>query len=287
MQMLSRRFLQVGVLIFVTTALALSAQAAGFSEANLKGSYSFLINKWTANPNSQQLAVVGVLTFDGAGNVSGTGTAVGDGVSLSGTLGGTYTVNPDATGVIEFTSLFTGGTAQVAFTLNSIIAGVARGAQLLQTDEGGNHVTSGTAVLQFPTAMAYSVASVRGSYALQTNLWTADPSTPAGSGLLTITFDGQGNLEGSGTNMFGGAPFTETLTGTYTVNPDGNCTVSLVPSTSATLEFACALNTVIAGGARGMQLLRTNTTPRGADGSTNYEVTGTAVKQGISLYPGQ
>ncbi len=287
MQMFSRRFLQVGVLIFVTTALALSAQAAGFSEANLKGSYSFLINKWTANPNSGQFAMVGVLTFDGAGNVSGSATAVGQGETLSGALGGTYTVNSDGTGVIDFTSLFIGGTAQVAFILNSTIAGVARGAQLLVTDQGGNNVTSGTAVLQFPTAMAYSVASLRGNFAFHLNTWSADPTMSAQGSIGSITFDGAGNLVVSLTAVIGGAPYTSDFTGTYTVNPDGSCTTSWVLSSSGTSEFACAVNTVIAGGARGLQLVLANPTPRGANQSTNYELTGTAVKQSISLYPGQ
>ena len=64
----SRRFLRAGVLIFMMIALALSAQAATFSKASLKGSYGFLINRWTANGNTNQFAVVGVMTFDGAGN---------------------------------------------------------------------------------------------------------------------------------------------------------------------------------------------------------------------------
>ena len=41
--MFIRRFMQVGVSIFITIALALSAQAA--TNASLKGSYSFLSNR--------------------------------------------------------------------------------------------------------------------------------------------------------------------------------------------------------------------------------------------------
>ena len=74
MQMFSRRFLHIGVLSFVTTALAISAQAAKFSEASLKGSYSLLENKWTTDPGTHQYAMLGVLTFDGAGNVTGSAT---------------------------------------------------------------------------------------------------------------------------------------------------------------------------------------------------------------------
>jgi len=122
--MFRRRILQVGLLSFVTAALALPAQAVGFSAANLKGSYSFLVNRWTADAGRQEFALVGVLTFDGVGNVTGSGTAVTGGVSLSGALGGTYSVSPNGTGAINFTTLFLGGTAQLAFTLNSTTAGV-------------------------------------------------------------------------------------------------------------------------------------------------------------------
>ena len=52
----------------MTIALALSAQATKFSNASLKGSYSFLTNLWSTNPNTNAFAMVGVMTFDGAGS---------------------------------------------------------------------------------------------------------------------------------------------------------------------------------------------------------------------------
>ncbi len=118
MQVFSRRFLQVGVLVFLTLALALSAQAASFSNASLKGSYSFLTNLRTANVNTPQFAAVGVMTFDGAGNVTGSYTSISDHAVQSGALGGTYVVKSNGTGTLNLT---TGLTAQFAITLNSTV----------------------------------------------------------------------------------------------------------------------------------------------------------------------
>src|SRR5208337_4234319 len=132
----------------MTIALALSAQAASFSNASLKGSYSFLTNLWTADTNTNEFAMVGVMTFDGAGNVTGSYTSSDGGVVQTGALGGTYTVNSNGTGVIDLT---TGSTAQFAITLNSTAAKVAHGVQLLQTNDSNNEVVSGTAMLQSTT----------------------------------------------------------------------------------------------------------------------------------------
>ncbi len=89
MQIYSRRFMQVGVLIFVTIALALSAQAAT-ANASLNGSYSFQgtskyhIYYWSATitcPGGQTATAggsimidelyTGLITFDGKGHFKG------------------------------------------------------------------------------------------------------------------------------------------------------------------------------------------------------------------------
>ncbi len=75
---------------------------------------------------------------------------------------------------------------------------------------------------------------------------------------------------------------TFTLTGTYTVNPNGTCSISLVLSNSGgTPELACALNSQGPRGPTGMQFLVTNPGPSGTDNSTNYAITGTAMKQSL------
>jgi hypothetical protein len=264
--MFSRRFVRVGALVIMTIALALSAQAASFSNASLKGSYSFLTNLWTANVSTNEFAMVGVLTFDGAGNVTGSYTSVTGGVAQTGTLGGTYTVNSNGTGTIDFT---TGSTAQFAITLNSTAAGVAHGVQLLQTNDSNNEVISGTAVLQSTTAQTYSVASLKGNFAFQTNRWTLE--TNQGGGIGVFSFDGKGNFKGSGTQVFAGVSQTGTCTGTYTVNSDGSGSLSITAG-DKTQETAFALNSVAAGKAKGAQLLQTNL-------NDNVDLSGTMLKQ--------
>ena len=273
MQISSRRFLQVGVLIFVTIALALSAQAAGFSNASLKGGYSFLVNRWTADVTANQFAVMGVMTFDGAGNVTASYTMISGGSVTTGTLGGTYAVKSNGTGTIKFTT----GTnpPQFAITLNSTAAGVAHGVQLLQTNDSSNEVVSGTALLQSTTAGKYSVANVKGNFGFQWNEWTADVNNSQEGCVGIVSFDGKGNLKGSQKNMSGGVLKTGTFTGTYTVNPDGSGSMSMTDNRGDKSQTAFALNSVAAGQAKGAQFLVTST----GGNNKNIVVSGVALKQ--------
>jgi hypothetical protein len=264
----SRRFMQVGVLIFVTIALALSAQAATFSNASLKGSYSFLTNLWTANTSTNQFAMVGVLILNGAGTVTGSYTSLSLQTFQTGTLVGTYTVNSNGTGTITFT---TGSTAQFAITLDSTTAKVAHGVQLLQTNDSNNEIVSGTAVLQSTTAETYSVASLKGNFSFQENQWTADASQAQESLIGIGTFDGKGGFKGTYTSVFNGRLATRTDTGTYTVNPDGSGSLSLSGGT----QIVLVLSSVVAGKAKGGQFLAINPEPLAG----NYVISGTTLKQ--------
>jgi hypothetical protein len=246
----------------MTIALALSAQAATYSKASLKGSYSFLTNLWTANTSTDQIAMVGVLAFDGAGNVSGSYTSISLQVFQTGTLGGTYTVNSNGTGTITFT---TGSTAQFAINLDSTAAKVAHGVQLLQTNDSNNEIVSGAAVLQSTTAETYSVADLKGDFAFQWNLWTAAVSGYQASDLGMITFDGKGNANAWSTIVAGGTSFTKTLTGTYTVNSDGSGTITLPGA-----QIVFVANSVAGGHVKGAQFIENCTSV----GSGNYAIAG-------------
>jgi hypothetical protein len=265
-QIFSRRLAQTTILIFVTIALALSAQATTYSKASLNGSYSFLTNLWTADASTNQIAMVGVLTFNGAGKVNGSYTLVSLQVSHAGTLVGTYTVSSNGTGKITFTS---GSTAKFAIALNNpTSAGVAQGVQLLQTNDSNNEIVSGIAVLQSTTAQTYTAASIKGNFSFQWNIWTANASGYEGSIIGTCNFDGNGKFKSSGTQVLGGVAKAATETGTYTVNPDGSGTISFSGS-----EVAFVLNSVASGQARGAQFIQN------LDESGNYVITGTALQQ--------
>jgi hypothetical protein len=266
MQRYSRRFVQLGILFLITIALALSAQATTYKKASLKGSYGFLTNLWTADSSTDQIAMVGILTFNGAGKVIGSYTTVSLEVVKTGTLGETYTVSSNGTGKITLT---TGSTAVFAIVLNNpTAAGLAQGVQLLQTNDSNNEVVSGTAVLQSTTAQTYSVASINGNFSFQWNLWWASPSGYQGSQLGTCNFDGKGGFKSSSTSVLDGVTKTQTQTGTYTVNADGSGTITLP---GAGIVFV--LNSADAGQAHGAQFIDN------INESGDYVVTGTALMQ--------
>lgn len=275
MQISTRRFMHFGALIFMTMALALSAQATTYSKASLKGSYSFLTNLSTANASTNEIGLVGILTFNGAGKVTGSYTSTDGGAVQTGTLTGTYTVTSNGTGTITFT---TGSTAKFAIALNNpTTTGVAQGVQLLQTNDSNDEIVSGSAVLQSTTTQTYSVASVKGTFSFQWNEWTANASFPAFGGIDLITFDGKGNVTGTQTYMEEGVLYKESVAGTYTVNSNGT---GIFSSSQSASQFAFALNSVAAGQAEGAQFLLTEA-PKG---NANIVISGTALSTGATKF---
>jgi hypothetical protein len=251
-------------------ALALSAQAS-FNNASLKGGYSFLIDRWTADVNRNQEGVVGVMTFDGVGNVTASITSISGGVVQTGTASGTYTVNSNGTGAINFT---TGGSnpPHFAITLTSSTGGLAHGLQLLQTNDNHNLVESGTAFLQSATAATYTLASVKGNLSFQLNKWTADVNEMQQGIVGIFIFDGKGNVKGSFTGVNSGVVETGTITGTYIVNADGSGSMALTTGADHP-QVAFALNNATSTSpAKGLQLLQTS-------GTGNKVQSGIALKQ--------
>jgi hypothetical protein len=129
------------------TAVAVNLSSAG-SAANLKGTYSVLINLWQANPNLPMIGAVGSATFDGVGSVTLSYTQEVGGVSSTQTVTGTYSVATDGSGTMVFGS----GAAAVTFdfAINNVRKSIARGLQFLNGggDGGNNIVSTATAILQ-------------------------------------------------------------------------------------------------------------------------------------------
>lgn len=260
----------VRLLVLLSTAVPLSAHAVTFTNASLKGSYSFLNNLWTASSSTNQFAMVGVLTFDGVSSVSGSYTSISSTTVKTGALGGTYSVNSNGTGTITFTA---GLTDEFAITLNSTASGLAHGLQMLDISDSSNVVISGTALLQSTsTTQTYSVASLKGTFALQYTPHTDDTSLAEDGGIAIFTFDGKGNIKSSQTVMFDGTLVTGSGSFTYTVSSDGSGTIA--PASKGP-HFAFALNTVAGSLAKGLQFLDTNT----SDGPGDLVITGSALKQ--------
>ena len=212
---------------------ALMLPTASAQSTTLNGSYGFLINALVAQgSNDGGSAVLGLMNFDGAGNMSGTYTfEIGDsanqpgGVNLTGALTGTYTTNADRTGTLNVT-LDVG----LSFTFGMVLTDGGQGLQLVATGCNGpcdirGTVASGVARVAHP-------GSLKGSYGYQFAI-LPNASVSIGS----LSFDGAGNVTSS--LLFVGAGkddphqppvVTGNLTGTYTLNPDGSGTIHFPPS---------------------------------------------------------
>jgi hypothetical protein len=95
------------VLVVLPTVTA--AHASGCTNATVTGNYGIISSGFSAKKgpmgNEFPAALVGVATFDGAGNFSATWTNAFNGEIARGLNGsGTYTVNSDCTGSFAFTS---------------------------------------------------------------------------------------------------------------------------------------------------------------------------------------
>ena len=111
-----------------------------------QGSYAFQLNN-----SPLPAGTMGVMSFDGGGNVTVYFTSVGVGSDPSqppvtaGYISGTYAVNPDGSGTINLPPT-SGQPAGSAFAF--AITDGGSGLLLLQTDGTGNNVSFGTARLQ-------------------------------------------------------------------------------------------------------------------------------------------
>lgn len=266
MQDLSRKLVRVGILISLMVVLTLSAQGAKFTNASVQGSYSFLTNRWTADPSDTLVAMVGILTFDGVGNATLSFTDIVGGQIKTGTFSGTYIVNSDGSGTITWSN----SPNQVMFNLNSTVAKVAHGFQYFVNfpNDPYNEASTGFALIQSTTAATYGLGSLKGNFSYGFGETSLDPAVPIQGGIGLFTFDGMGNVKGSSRYETVGVLQTGTFTGTYMVNPDGSGTISL----SNNAQYAFVLNSVAGGLAKGVMFIQTNTTG-------NAAVSGTAQKQ--------
>jgi hypothetical protein len=239
---------RVSVLVLTLTLLCSLAAAQSNS---LSGSFGFLLNAYSADA-SGGLALLGVMNFDGSGNVTGSYTARSNGghPQSTGTFTGTY--SPASNGVgVKPGSITLAIDIGWILSLDMVVTDGGQGLQLVLTDCSGGCDPAG-AVFSGVARAAYT-GLVNGTYGFQLN------SSPVPSGYLgVVSFDGAGNAgisitnigvaqEGSHPPVMGG-----TLTGTYSLNPDGSGTVTLPdPSGNPSLTFAI----VATDGGSGLLLL--------------------------------
>jgi hypothetical protein len=268
----SRKSSMIIALLMLFAFANASAALTKYTAANVKGGYSFLLNKWPG-PTSPDGAVLGRLNFDGASAVSGFFTVIDSGslTVYSILAGSTYSVNPNGSGSIAL-NLSGGGTDRFSFVLNSVTGSIAKSLQLLVINNSDNNsnVIAGTANSINLSGPA-TAANLKGAYSLLLNWWTPETQQAL---VGTIVFDGKSKVTLSFTEQQGpGSVTTGTGKGTYSVKSNGSGSIGLQLSNGTTMQLDLVLNSVSGAVAKGLQLLDV-TNPSGPSVDT-----GTAVYQ--------
>jgi hypothetical protein len=141
-------FLLIGMALWYP---ALRSRRVAAQSMGLTGSYGFTASApYTGANNSGPLAIVGVITFDGAGNLMGNETLVQPDTSPNATtvqtqtvrFAGQYTVNSDGTGTLTVI-VPNGPTIPISFVITD------GGSSLMFVEtgsaSGGNNLLTGTA----------------------------------------------------------------------------------------------------------------------------------------------
>lgn len=255
---------------------------ASFSAASLKGNYVFGLQ---GNSISQagtgaylRMAVAGVLTFDGAGNLSAgeadmnqqkyNNNQVEDQYESKVALTGSYTVASSGRGTLQ---LNTGSGSPAHFVFQIISPSELR---LMQDDNSDvqsnccNPVLAGRALLQ--TAVSFSNATLSGSSVFIKNAIVStgalNPGRDIEAGILR--FDGNGNISGvSDENSAGTVTTANQITAAYSVDAQGRVTITTPNSSSAPTIYLSGANQgfgVIADPSLGLVELDAQAVPSGS-----------------------
>ena len=221
----------------------------------MAGSYGILLNEWPSSNtgNNKTSGLLGVLKFDGAGNVTATYTKVNVDYSVkTGTATGTYSANPDGSNTINLT--FDDGSV---WTLAAAVTDGGAGLQLLVT--GGdpfNFFTGNANPAQVISGTGRILSGQgtlpAGSYGYSLTGWPDGGNKPfIIFGILNL--DGAGNFTGTFT-LVNGRPAAggATVSGTYSVNPDGAGAINI---TFDLLGVSATLPIVVTDGGSGILML--------------------------------
>ncbi len=244
------------VLLMLLAFANISSAATTYTAANVKGSYSLLLNGWNVPPGDES-AGLGLLNFDGVSAVSGYITVISHGNLDVETIssGSTYSVASNGIGFMTLNIATPGGgTVQFAFVLNSVSGSIAKSLQFLFVDIGETdaHVQAGTASL-INLSKPATASKLKGTYSLLMNWWAEGTQ----QGLIgTIVFDGKSKVTLSFTDQQGGQTATTgTASGSYSVNSDGSGSISLTFSNNTTMQLDFVMNSIAGSVAKGIQLI--------------------------------
>jgi hypothetical protein len=244
------------ILASLVAALVCPPTSYAVNNASLKGPYSVLL---TSGPGWTPCNIVGVITFDGAGNLTGTFQTNIAGTLGSSTATGTYSLGSNSAGSLTL-NLSSGSTVTYAFAFEATAKQLAL---VVSNVEGQSaDVIGGAAVAQGVTEpYTFTNANLKGTYGMlmtKTPLDDSDGGPAIMSG--TLVFDGEGNIKsGAGTFNENASVTSFTSSGTYSVSGNGTGTIALNVSGGLVANFAFAINNA----GKGFQLIELTTNAGG------------------------
>lgn len=190
------------------------SQNAPSSNTSVSGPFAFTI-AGADLLNGTPFAAGGVLTSDGAGNITAGIEDFNDGGSITTAVPftGTYSMAANGRGTMTLNT--------TAGIFSFVIYNSSGGVQVLETDS--RFLTSGTALQQQTTA--FNAGSFQGIYGMN---FTASANGSELDSIAEFTADGVSKLTGIiDINNSGGITFGQSMTGTFIANSNGRFAMSL------------------------------------------------------------
>jgi hypothetical protein len=215
------------------------ALVATCSNASLTGVFGYVHGR----PGTLSVVVVGQLTFDGQGNITGASwTESNNGSITTGSTTGTYLIGPNCTGTLTLNDEDLG-----LSHFNVYLNAGNKMFQMIQTDPSNQ---PGFGVAQGTVTCGLSGKKLL----LTTNLVGFVSGVPADT-VGTLTLNGEGNITGTETLTTNGVVKTLAVTGTYTENSNCTGTWQITPTGGTPTNF----NTVRVSNGTGLLLIQTDT----------------------------
>ena len=239
------RFPTLTVAIFaVASMIAAPPASAVCTNAGLTGVFGYYHGR--PGGGSTITAVVGQLSSDGKGNLSGVWTMSSNGTISRGSFDGTYSIAANCTGTMTFA---TEDTTNAHF--NITLDDAHHGFQMIQTDNGfaqpGFGLAQGTVTCDLTGKKATFATNFLGFLFSTTQI-------EAISGQVKL--DGLGSVSGTETLSVGGAISTVPVTGTYTEGSDCRGSAQITPSGFPVTNF----DFVVVNGGKELLLIETDNT---------------------------
>jgi hypothetical protein len=232
------------VLLAFASMVAVKPTSAACSLATLNGIYGYYHGR--PGGGATLTAVVGQLTSDGKGNLSGVWTMSVNGTISNGSFDGTYTIAANCTGTMTFA---TEDTVNAHF--NITLDDAHHGFQMIQTDNGfaqpGFGLAQGT--------VTCGLTGVKETFATNfLGFLFSTSQIEAISGQVKL--NGLGSISGTETLSVAGTISTVPVTGTYNEGSDCRGGAQITPTGFPVTNF----NFVVVNGSKELLLIETDST---------------------------